>query len=149
MTIDLAHNRVALHQNSSESWNITLVETGEHTLTGGRLPRIRRFVENDDFCMTYGDGVADVDIGALLAFHDEEGCLATVTAVRPPGRFGRLELEGSRAIGFQEKPRGDGDWINGGFFVFSPVALDHIVGEDTLWEKGPLQHTGVRGVWLG
>jgi glucose-1-phosphate cytidylyltransferase len=95
--------------------------------------------------MTYGDGVADIDIGALLAFHREEGCQATVTAVRPPGRFGRLDLEGKRARGFQEKPRGDGDWINGGFFVLSPSALDHIDSEATLWEKEPLQHLAATG----
>jgi glucose-1-phosphate cytidylyltransferase len=145
VTINLAQNRVDLHQNPSEPWNITLVDTGEHTLTGGRLRRIRRFVENDDFCMTYGDGVADIDIGALLAFHHEEGCLATVTAVRPPGRFGRLDLQGRRATGFQEKPRGDGDWINGGFFVLSPAALDSIDGDDILWEKEPLQHLAASG----
>ena len=145
VTINLAQNRVDLHQNPSEPWNITLVDTGEHTLTGGRLRRIRRFVENDDFCMTYGDGVADIDIGALLAFHREEGCLATVTAVRPPGRFGRLDLQGRRATGFQEKPRGDGDWINGGFFVLSPAALDSIDGDDILWEKEPLQHLAASG----
>jgi glucose-1-phosphate cytidylyltransferase len=145
VTINLAQNRVDLHQNPSEPWNITLVDTGEHTLTGGRLRRIRRFVENDDFCMTYGDGVADIDIGALLAFHHEEGCLATVTAVRPPGRFGRLDLQGKRATGFQEKPRGDGDWINGGFFVLSPAALDSIDGDDILWEKEPLQHLAASG----
>ena len=145
VTINLAQNRVDLHQNPSEPWNITLVDTGEHTLTGGRLRRIRRFVENDDFCMTYGDGVADIDIGALLAFHHEEGCLATVTAVRPPGRFGRLDLQGKRATGFQEKPRGDGDWINGGFFVLSPAALDSIDGDNILWEKEPLQHLAASG----
>jgi glucose-1-phosphate cytidylyltransferase len=145
VTIDLTRNRVDLHQNPSEPWNITLVDTGEHTLTGGRLRRVRRFVGDEDFCMTYGDGVADIDIGALLAFHGKEGCLATVTAVRPPGRFGRLDLQDNRAIGFQEKPRGDGDWINGGFFVLSPTALDLIEGEDTLWEKEPLQHLAASG----
>ena len=95
--------------------------------------------------MTYGDGVADVDIGALLAFHRDEQCLATVTAVRPPGRFGRLDLEGKRALGFQEKPRGDGDWINGGFFVLSPATLDQIEGDDTLWEREPLQQLAASG----
>ena len=145
VTIDLAHNRVDLHQNQSEPWNITLVDTGEQTQTGGRLRRIRRFLDGEDFCMTYGDGVADVDIGALLAFHREEGCLATVTAVRPPGRFGRLDLQDNRAIGFQEKPRGDRDWINGGFFVLSPATLDQIEGDDTLWEREPLQQLAASG----
>jgi glucose-1-phosphate cytidylyltransferase len=145
VTINLVHNRVELHQNQSEPWNITLVDTGENTLTGGRLRRIRRFVDDGDFCMTYGDGVAVIDIAALLAFHREEGCLATVTAVRPPGRFGRLDLQGNRARGLQEKPRGDGDWINGGFFVISPSALDHIEGDATPWEKEPLQSLAASG----
>jgi glucose-1-phosphate cytidylyltransferase len=145
VTINLVQNRVELHQNQSEPWSITLVDTGEQTLTGGRLRRIRRFVADGDFCMTYGDGVADIDIAALLAFHRTEGCLATVTAVRPPGRFGRLDLQGNRARGLQEKPRGDGDWINGGFFVISPAALDHIEGDATLWEKEPLQTLAASG----
>jgi glucose-1-phosphate cytidylyltransferase len=145
VTINLAQNRVDLHQNQSEPWTITLVDTGERTSTGGRLRRIRRLVGDGDFCMTYGDGVADIDIGVLLAFHREEGCLATVTAVRPPGRFGRLDLDGRRARGFQEKPRGDGDWINGGFFVLSPTALDSIEGDDTLWENEPLQQLAAAG----
>ena len=145
VTINLAQNRVDLHQNQSEPWTITLVDTGERTSTGGRLRRIRRLVDDGDFCMTYGDGVADIDIGVLLAFHREEGCLATVTAVRPPGRFGRLDLDGRRARGFQEKPRGDGDWINGGFFVLSPAALDSIEGDDTLWESEPLQQLAAAG----
>lgn len=145
VTINLAQNRVELHQNPSEPWNITLVDTGEQTQTGGRLRRIRRLLGDEDFCMTYGDGVASIDIGALLAFHRAEQCLATVTAVRPPGRFGRLDLQGPRARGFQEKPRGDADWINGGFFVIAPAALDHIAGEDTLWEKEPMQLLATRG----
>ena len=145
VTINLVQNRVDLHQNQAEPWNITLVDTGENTQTGGRLCRIRRFVDGEDFCMTYGDGVADIDIAALLAFHREERCLATVTAVRPPGRFGRLDLQGRRAMGFQEKPRGDADWINGGFFVVSPAALDHISGDETLWEREPMQHLAASG----
>lgn len=112
VSIDLARNKVALHQSSPEPWNITLIDTGEHTQTGGRLRRIRRFVDDDIFCMTYGDGVADIDIAALTKFHHAEKCLATVTAVRPAARFGRLDLDGHRARGFQEKPRGDGDWID-------------------------------------
>lgn len=145
VTINLAQNRVELHQNQSEPWNITLVDTGEQTLTGGRLRRIRRVLDDEDFCMTYGDGVASIDIAALLAFHREERCLATVTAVRPPGRFGRLDLQGRRATGFQEKPRGDADWINGGFFVIAPAALDHITDDDTLWEKEPMEHLATSG----
>lgn len=145
VTIDLAKNRVDLHQNPSEPWTITLVDTGEQTQTGGRLRRIRHHLGNEAFCMTYGDGLADVDIRQLLDFHRAEGCLATVTAVRPPGRFGRLDLDGKRARGFQEKPRGDGDWINGGFFVLEPAALDTISGDDTLWEKEPMQDLAASG----
>ena len=145
VSIDLAKNRVDLHQNSSEPWNITLVDTGEQTQTGGRLRRIRRHLGDETFCMTYGDGLADVDIRQLIDFHRAEGCLATVTAVRPPGRFGRLDLDGHRARGFQEKPRGDGDWINGGFFVLEPAALDRIGGDDTLWEKEPMQDLAASG----
>ncbi len=145
VTINLAQNRVDLHQNQSEPWNISLVDTGDQTATGGRLRRIRHLLDDEGFCMTYGDGVADIDIGALLAFHSQENCLATVSAVRPPGRFGRLELHGRRATGFQEKPRGDGDWINGGFFVLSPKALDHIASDETLWEKEPMQRLAASG----
>jgi len=145
VTIKLAQNRVDLHHTPSEPWSITLVDTGEQTQTGGRLRRIRHLVEDGAFCMTYGDGVGDIDIGALLAFHRTEGCLATVTAVRPPARFGRFDLDGKRVRGFQEKPRGDGDWINGGFFVLSPSALDHIAGDDTGWEKEPMQRLAADG----
>jgi len=145
VTIRLAQNRVDLHQNQSEPWNIELIDTGEQTQTGGRLRRIRHLVDDADFCMTYGDGVADIDVGKLLVFHREEGCLATVTAARPPARFGRLDLEGKRARGFQEKPRGDGDWINGGFFVLSPAALDTIENDDTPWEKMPMQRLAATG----
>jgi len=145
VTIDLAKNRVDLHQNPSEPWTLTLVDTGDRTQTGGRLQRIRRHLGNETFCMTYGDGLADVDIRQLIDFHRAEGCLATVTAVRPPGRFGRLDLDGKRARGFQEKPRGDGDWINGGFFVLEPSALDCIAGDGTLWEKEPMQGLAAAG----
>ncbi|MBK9020482.1 MAG: glucose-1-phosphate cytidylyltransferase [Sulfuritalea sp.] len=145
VTVRLGENRVDLHQNQSEPWNIELIDTGERSNTGGRLRRIRHLVEDGDFCMTYGDGVADVDIGTLVAFHREEGCQATVTAVRPPARFGRLDLDGRRARGFQEKPRGDGDWINGGFFVLSPAALDMIDGDDTQWETTPMQRLAAAG----
>lgn len=144
-TVRLGQNRVDLHQNPSEAWNIELIDTGERSNTGGRLRRVRHLVADGDFCMTYGDGVADVDIGALIAFHREEGCRATVTAVRPPARFGRLDLDGRRARGFQEKPRGDGDWINGGFFVLSASALDMIDGDDSQWETAPMQRLATAG----
>jgi len=145
VTISLQKNHVELHQNQSEPWNITLVDTGEHTLTGGRLRRIRRFVDDGDFCMTYGDGVSDLDIDALLAFHRTEQCLATVTAVRPPARFGRLDLAGRRVRGFRDEPRGDDDWINGGFFVLSPASLAYVDGDATMWEHEPLQRLATSG----
>lgn len=126
-------------------WRIELTDTGEQTMTGGRLKRIRHLLGEKTFCMTYGDGVADINLTALIEFHRREGCLATVTAVRPPARFGRLDLDGNRARGFQEKPRGDGDWINGGFFVLEPDALDRVAGDDTLWEKEPMQHLAADG----
>ena len=145
VSIDLARNKVELLQSAAEPWQIALVDTGEHTQTGGRLQRIRSILGDDDFCMTYGDGVADINIDTLLNFHRHEKCLATVTAVRPPARFGRLDLDGPRARGFQEKPRGDGDWINGGFFVLAPAALDFIDGDDMLWEKEPMQRLAAAG----
>ncbi len=145
VSIDLAHNKVALHSGNAEPWKIALMDTGDATQTGGRLQRIRHLVEDENFCMTYGDGVADISIHDLLAFHHRENCAATVTAVRPPARFGRLDLVGNKARGFQEKPRGDGDWINGGFFVLSPSALDCIDGDNMLWEKEPMQRLAADG----
>lgn len=145
VTLNLAQNRIDIHQIQSEPWTITLVDTGADTMTGERLLRVRHLLGDDDFCMTYGDGVADIDIAALIAFHRKEGCLATVSAVRPPARFGRLDVAANRVAGFQEKPRGDGDWINGGFFVLAPKALDFIVGDNTLWEKEPMQDLAAAG----
>lgn len=145
VSIDLSRNKINLHQASPEPWNITLIDTGAQTQTGGRLRRIRRFVDDAEFCMTYGDGVADIDLRSLIEFHRAQACLATVTAVRPAARFGRLDLDGPRARGFQEKPRGDGDWINGGFFVLSPSVLDYIDGDDMLWEKQPMQRLAESG----
>ncbi len=128
-----------------EATSIELIDTGMATQTGGRLRRIAHVLGSSDFCMTYGDGVADLDINVLLSFHRNEGCLASVTAVRPPARFGRLKLTGNRASGFEEKPRGDGDWINGGFFVLSPRVIDFIDDDSTLWEKLPMQHLAESG----
>jgi glucose-1-phosphate cytidylyltransferase len=145
VTVRVGKRRVDFHEAPADSWNITLVDTGEETQTGGRLRRIRPHLGDDTFCMTYGDGVADINIPALLSFHRTEACLATVTAVRPPARFGRLDLDGNRARGFQEKPRGDGDWINGGFFVLEPAALDQIASDETLWEKEPMQALAAAG----
>jgi glucose-1-phosphate cytidylyltransferase len=139
VTFDLARNAVEVHQSTAEPWRVTLVDTGDATMTGGRLQRVLDYVADEDFCFTYGDGVADVDVGALVAFHREQGRLATVTAVQPPGRFGALEIEGERVTGFAEKPQGDGGWINGGFFVCAPSVIDHIKGDDTVWEREPLE----------
>src|SRR5688572_3980379 len=140
VTFDVANNRMDVHQqNSVDAWRVTLVDTGESTQTGGRLKRVRNHLGNDVFCMTYGDGLSNVDIGALTRFHAAHGKLATVTTVLPPGRFGAVRLEGEKVVGFQEKPEGDGGWINGGFFVLSPRVLDYIEGDTTPWEVAPLQ----------
>ena len=139
ITFDLEHNTVHVRKERTEPWRITLIDTGEGTLTGGRLKRVADYVEGEDeFCMTYGDGLSDIDISATITFHREHGRLATVTAVKPPGRFGALELEGQRVTGFMEKPTGDEGLINGGFFVLDPHCLDLIDGDDTRWEDEPL-----------
>jgi len=139
VTFDLAKNSITTHRKSCEPWRVTLVDTGEHTQTGGRLRRVREYLGNEDFCLTYGDGVADVDIRAVIATHREQNVLATVTAVRPPGRFGIITVDDSKIAGFREKPDGDGGWINGGFFVLSPKVIDYIEGDDTTWERAPLE----------
>jgi glucose-1-phosphate cytidylyltransferase len=139
VTFDMVGNRMEVHEQKVEPWRVTLVDTGEDTLTGGRLRRVRRYVENEDaFCFTYGDGVADLNITELVRFHRSHRCRATVTAVRPPGRYGALELSGPRVTGFAEKPLGDGGLINGGFFVLSPGVIDVIDGDSTSWENEPL-----------
>ena len=129
---------MTVHQSSAEPWKVTLVDTGETTDTGGRLGRVRSYVGDEDFCFTYGDGVADVDLRAVVDAHRSAGVLATVTAVQPGGRFGALEIEGELVRGFREKPRGDGGWINGGFFVLSPAVFDYIEGDGTSWEAGSM-----------
>ena len=139
VTLDLASNGMQVHQAAAEPWKVTLIDTGEHTQTGGRLKRIAQYVNGETFCMTYGDGLAKIDVRELIACHHREGLLATVTAVKPPGRFGALDLEGSRVSEFTEKPQGDGGWINGGFFVLSPKVFDYIEGDHTLWENEPLK----------
>jgi glucose-1-phosphate cytidylyltransferase len=139
ITFDLEHNTVHVRKERTEPWRITLIDTGEGTLTGGRLKRVADYVDGEnEFCMTYGDGLSDIDISATITFHREHGRLATVTAVKPPGRFGALELEGQRVTGFMEKPTGDEGLINGGFFVLDPHCLDLIDGDDTRWEDEPL-----------
>lgn len=140
VTVDLANNRLEYLSGAPEPWKVTLVETGEATETGGRLKRVARWLQDEDtFCLTYGDGVADIDVTASIAFHKAHGKLATMTAVSPPGRFGALTLDGERITGFQEKPRGDGGLINGGFFVLSSKVLDYIADESTVWEREPLE----------
>jgi glucose-1-phosphate cytidylyltransferase len=145
VTFDLRTRSMEVHEQHAEPWRITLVDTGEHTLTGGRLKRIRAYLDGDVFCMTYGDGVGDVDIGALIDFHHRHGKLATLTAVQPPGRFGAMSLDGDSILNFQEKPQGDGGWINGGFFVLSPRVLDYIDGDSTLWEHAPMKRIAAAG----
>ena len=139
VTIDLASNSVEVHQRTAEPWKVTMVDTGQSTMTGGRLKRVAPYLGSEDFCFTYGDGVADVNLGDLIAFHRSSKKLATLTAVQPPGRFGALNLKGDLIQGFQEKPQGDGNWVNGGFFVLSPRVLDYIGDDTTTWEREPLQ----------
>ncbi len=139
VTFDLEENRTRVRNEKTEPWRVTLIDTGENTLTGGRLKRVAGYVKDEnEFCMTYGDGLSDVDISATIAFHQKHGRLATVTAVKPPGRFGALELAGQKVTGFVEKPAGDQGLINGGFFVLDPRCLDMIEGDDTRWEDQPL-----------
>jgi glucose-1-phosphate cytidylyltransferase len=139
VTIDIEHNKMEVHQRKAEPWRVTLIDTGEDTQTGGRLKRVKDYVKNDEaFCFTYGDGVANIDITREIAFHRQHGKLATVTAVQPPGRYGALQMDGNLVIGFAEKPRGDGGLINGGFFVLSPKCLDLIAGDQSSWEGEPL-----------
>jgi glucose-1-phosphate cytidylyltransferase len=139
VTFDMANNKMIVHEQFAEPWKVTLVDTGEHTMTGGRLKRVASYLENETFSFTYGDGVGDVNITRLLEFHRGEGTLATVTTVQPPGRFGSINVEGIRVHGVHEKPRGDGGWINGGFFVLEPGVLDYIAGDATTWEQEPLE----------
>jgi len=139
ITIDMRDNTTQVHQKSAEPWKVTLVDTGEGTQTGGRLKRVARYLGEDDFCFTYGDGLADVNIRELIGYHRKQNVKATLTSVQPPGRFGALVLDGTRITSFQEKPKGDGGWVNGGFFVLSPRAIDYIDGDNTVWEREPLE----------
>jgi len=140
VTIDMTCNQMEVHQKKAEPWRITLVDTGEDTLTGGRLKRVADYIRNEEsFCFTYGDGVSNVNIAAQIAFHKAHGKLATITAVQPPGRYGSLLMEGTSVKSFQEKPPGDGAWINGGFFVLKPKVLDFIEGDSSSWEAGPIE----------
>jgi glucose-1-phosphate cytidylyltransferase len=141
VTFDLRDNTMTTHANGVEPWRVTLIDTGQHTMTGGRLKRVEEYVGEETFCFTYGDAVADVDIGGLVEFHRSQGGFATVTAVQPPGRFGVLDLghEQNQITSFVEKPEGDGGWINGGFFVLEPSVLEYIEGDSTIWEREPLE----------
>ncbi len=145
VTFDMRSGDMEVHKSTTEPWRVTLVETGEETMTGGRLKRVLPYIGDETFCLTYGDGVADVDVTALIAHHRAGGRLATVTAVQPPGRFGSLEIEGDAVRRFAEKPRGDGAWINGGFFVCEPGVGPAIAGDATKWEEEPLRGIAERG----
>ncbi|MBF8757330.1 MULTISPECIES: glucose-1-phosphate cytidylyltransferase [Pseudomonas] len=145
VTFDMSENRMHIHNRNAEPWRVTLVDTGENTATGGRIKRIRDYVGDETFCLTYGDGVADVNVPSLIDFHKSHGKLATVTAVQPPGRYGALDIRGERVHGFQEKPLGDGGWINGGFFVLEPGIFDYIDGDETTWEYDPMRSLAQNG----
>jgi glucose-1-phosphate cytidylyltransferase len=146
VTFDMGSNSMEVHQKNAEPWKVTVVDTGESTMTGGRLKRVQRYVGDETFCFTYGDGVCDVDISAAIATHRASEKLATLTAVQPPGRYGALNLvEGDGVAGFQEKPQGDGGWINGGFFVLEPGVFEMIHSDASSWEAGPLQHLAAEG----
>jgi len=145
ITFDMQSNNMTVHQNHAEPWKVTLVDTGEDTMTGGRLKRVAPYLGTEDFCFTYGDGVGDVDIPAVIAMHHRSGRLATVTATQPPGRFGTIEFEVDLVKNFVEKPHGDGGWINGGFFVLSPYVLDYIEGDCSIWERDPMQKLAQNG----
>ncbi|MCX6969637.1 MAG: glucose-1-phosphate cytidylyltransferase [Verrucomicrobia bacterium] len=138
VTFDMKENRMEVHSKRSEPWRVTIVDTGDETLTGGRMKRIAPFVDGT-FCMTYGDGLADVNVAESIEYHRKQGLKATLTAVQPLGRFGALGLAAGKVASFQEKPRGDGSWINGGFFVLEPSVFDYVDGDDTLWEKRPME----------
>lgn len=145
VTFDMVNNQTVIHQNNAEPWRVTLVDTGESTMTGGRLKRVRQYLGDEDFCFTYGDGVGDVNISELIEFHCSQKRLATLTGVQPPGRFGALNLNGTRVANFEEKPHGDGGWINGGFFILSPHVIDYIEHDATVWERDPMERLAREG----
>ena len=146
VTFDMQHNQMQVHNQYAEPWKVTLVDTGDHSMTGGRLGRVREYIKDESaFCLTYGDGVSDVNIKELVGFHHQHGKLATMTAVSPPGRFGALEIHDKLITSFKEKPKGDGAKINGGFFVLSPKVLDLIDGDSCIWEQNPLEQLAVSG----
>jgi glucose-1-phosphate cytidylyltransferase len=144
VTFDLAKNEVTIHERYAEPWRITLVDTGDDAMTGGRLKRVASYLDDETFCFTYGDGVGDIDISASIEFHRAQNKKATVTAAQPPGRFGLLDIEGDRVLSFHEKPD-SGGWVNGGFFVLEPSVLEYIAGEETIWEREPLEQLAREG----
>ena len=139
VTFDMKNNSMQVHHKFAEPWKVTLVDTGLDTMTGGRLKRIKEYVGNETFCFTYGDGISNIDISKLIKFHSQNKAIATVTAVQPPGRFGMLDISETKIINFKEKPDGDGNWINGGFFVLEPTVFDYLKDDSTVWEKEPLE----------
>ena len=145
VTFDMTSNQMEVHHQKTEPWRVSLVDTGEGTLTGGRLKRVASYLGDGPFCFTYGDGVADVDITALIAFHQRQGRSATLTAVQPPGRFGSIAFERGRVLAFEEKPQGDGSWINGGFFVLEPSVIETISGDNSVWEEDCLPRIAAEG----
>jgi glucose-1-phosphate cytidylyltransferase len=148
VTFDLRNNDVQIHQNDTEPWKVTLVDTGENSMTGGRLKRVRQYIGDESFCMTYGDGVSDLNVSSLIEFHRQQKKLATLTAVKPPGRFGAFKLnENQMQIhSFKEKPQGDGAWINGGFFVLEPEVMNYIQDDSTIWEQAPMENLAEDGM---
>jgi glucose-1-phosphate cytidylyltransferase len=145
VTFDIAENTMSVHRKHADPWRVTLVDTGDGTATGGRLRRVQSYVGDAPFCFTYGDGLSDVNIKRLIAFHAEQGTLASVTAVQPPGRFGALDMKRNRITGYREKPHGEGGWVNGGFFVLSPRVIDYIDSDDSVWERGPIERLAADG----
>lgn len=145
VTFDLANNKMEVHEHDTEPWRVTLVNTGEKTMTGGRLKRIEPFLDDNDFCFTYGDGLSDVNIKESIAHHNKQKTLATMTVVQPPGRFGSINIQGDKPVSFQEKPQGDGGWINAGFFILSPQVLNYIEGDNCVWEGAPLEKLAKEG----
>ncbi|MGP0082411.1 MAG: glucose-1-phosphate cytidylyltransferase [Steroidobacteraceae bacterium] len=146
VTFDMTNNSSIVHHRRAEPWRVTLVDTGDDTMTGGRIRRVREHIGDKDFCLTYGDGVADIDISALVEFHKKQGLPATITAVQPPGRFGALDIDAAdKVFSFLEKPLGGGTWINGGFLVLSPKVIDYIEGDETVFEQAPLQRLSANG----
>lgn len=146
VTFNMKDNHMEVHRKRAEPWVVTLVDTGEQTMTGGRLKRVGDYIKDEEaFCFTYGDGVSDIDIRKSIAFHKQQNTLATVTATRPPGRFGSLEINGDKVTAFMEKPAGDGSWINGGFFILSPKVLNYIDEDKSIWERGPMEKLAAEG----